>query len=165
MQPDFEDETHVFTQVARRKFLFARAMAGYTGLAEGDGQEPINAVYYKDDGDQYRPHCDGECNGGRYSIGTRLATGLSYCEVADVGGYTLFTRSGLKVVPKPRQMLFFGYMFDHATPGEKMDHGFTEHTGCPLRRGKKWIATMWYREGVDAQKNWEFFSRRGRDGV
>ena len=25
------------------------------------------------------------------------------------GGYTLFTRSGLKMVPKPRQMLFFGY--------------------------------------------------------
>ena len=165
MQPDFEDETHVFTQVARRKFLFARDVAGYAGLVEGDGQEPVNAVYYKDDGDQYRPHCDGECGGGKYSIGTRLATGLSYCEVADEGGYTLFTRSGLKVVPKPRQMLFFGYMFDHATPGEKMDHGLTEHTGCPLRRGKKWIATMWYREGVDAEKNWEYFSRRGAFGV
>ena len=85
--------------------------------------------------------------------------------MADEGGYTLFTRSGLKVVPKPRQMLFFGYMFDRATPGEKMDHGLTEHTGCPLRRGKKWIATMWYREGVDAEKNWEYFSRRGAYGV
>ena len=33
-------------------------MPGYD-VVEGVGQEPINAVYYKDDGDQYRPHCDG----------------------------------------------------------------------------------------------------------
>ena len=41
----------------------------------------MNAVYYKDSGDQYRPHCDGECGGGRYYLGARLATGLSYCQV------------------------------------------------------------------------------------
>ena len=165
MQPDFDDESHIFTQVARRKFAFAREAAGYAHLQEGDGQEPVNAVYYKDNGDQYRPHCDGECGGGRYYLGSRLATGLSYCQVADQGGYTLFTRTGLKVVPKPRQMLFFGYMFNGANQGEAMDNGWTEHTGCPLRRGKKWIATMWYREGVTAEKNWEYYSRRGSQGV
>jgi hypothetical protein len=85
--------------------------------------------------------------------------------VAERGGYTLFTRSGLKVVPKPRQMLFFGYMFNGATVGEAMDNGLTEHTGCPLRQGRKWIATMWYRENVTAEKNWEYFSRRGAFGV
>ena len=37
--------------------------------------------------------------------------------------------------------------------------------GCPLRRGKKWIATMWYREGVTAERNWEYYSRRGSQGV
>ena len=152
-------------QVARRKFAFAREAAGYAHLQEGDGQEPVNAVYYKDNGDQYRPHCDGECGGGRDYLGSRLATGLSYCQVADQGGYTLFTRTGLKVVPKPRQMLFFGYMFNGANQGEAMDNGWTEHTGCPLRRGKKWIATMWYREGVTAEKNWEYYSRRGSQGV
>ena len=90
---------------------------------------------------------------------------LSCGQVAEQGGYTLFTRTGLKVVPKPRQMLFFGYMFDSAIPGEYMDNGFTEHTGCPLRRGKKWIATMWYRENVTVTKNWEYYSRRGSQGV
>jgi hypothetical protein len=82
-------------QVARRKFAFAREAAGYAHLHEGDGQvgprphahcaptpnpsptpnpnqEPVNAVYYKDNGDQYRPHCDGECSGGRCFLGTRL---------------------------------------------------------------------------------------------
>ena len=32
----------------------------------------------------------------------------------------------------------------------------------PLREGKKWIATMWYREGVDAEKNWEYWNRINR---
>ena len=165
MYPDFDDESDVVTQLARRKFAFAREVARYPEIVEGPGQEPVNAVYYKDNGDQYRPHCDGECSGGRYFLGTRLATGLSYCQVAEQGGYTLFTRTGLKVVPKPRQMLFFGYMFDGANQGEPMDNGWTEHTGCPLRRGKKWIATMWYREGVTAERNWEYYSRRGSQGV
>ena len=26
-----------------------------------------------------------------------------------------------------------------------MDRGHTEHSGCPLRKGRKWIATMWFR--------------------
>jgi prolyl 4-hydroxylase len=115
------------------------------------GQEPINADYYKEYGDEYRAHCDGECNGGRHRTGARLATSLTYCEVAERGGYTLFTRSGLKVVPRRREMLFFGYKNNHT---RAMDHGHTEHTGCPLREGKKWIATQWYRDGVSEDHDW-----------
>ena len=165
MMPNFDDPAFTVTRWARRKFAFAREVAGYGGVEEGDGQEPINAVYYKDFGDQYRPHCDGECNGGKYSLGTRLATSLSYCVTADEGGYTVFTKSGLKVVPTAGQMLFFGYLYDGNTPGVPMDHGHTEHSGCPLRRGSKWIATMWFREGVTEEKNWEYYSRRSRGGV
>ena len=94
--------------------------------------------------DEYLPHCDGQCYGGAYRKGERIATSLTYCSVAEKGGYTTFTRSGLKVVPKPRQMLFFGYKLPPLSEGEapRMDNGFTEHTGCPLRKGQKWIATM-----------------------
>lgn len=142
MVPDFTNEDHLITGIARRKFAFAREVAGYD-VVEGVGQEPVNAVYYKDNGDQYRPHCDGECAGGRYSLGSRVASSLTYCTIADQGGYTLFTRTGLKVVPQKRQMLFFGYFFNGTVaPGVAMDNGHTEHTGCPLRKGRKWIATM-----------------------
>ena len=48
-------------------------------------------------------------------------------------------------------MLYFGYKL----PGDKMDNGRTEHSGCPLRKGRKWIATMWFREGVTPERNWE----------
>ena len=159
MYPDFDDESDVVTQLARRKFAFAREVARYPEIVEGPGQEPVNAVYYKDYDDQYRPHCDGECNGGKWRLGMRVATSLTYCTVADKGGYTLFTKSALKVVPKPGQMLFFGYKMNGS---HAMDPGHTEHTGCPLREGKKWIATMWYREGVDAEKNWEYWNRINR---
>ena len=57
MVPDFDDETNVVTKIVRRKFAFARDVAEYTELVEGAGQEPLNSVYYKEDGDQYRPHC------------------------------------------------------------------------------------------------------------
>jgi len=166
MYPDYDDPASAVTRLAHRKFAFAREVAGYANLQEGEGQEPINAVYYKDNGDQYRPHCDGECNGNKYWEGQRIATSLSYCLVADQGGYTYFSRSGLKVVPKARQMLFFGYLFDGASSvGDRMDNGQTEHTGCPLRVGHKWIATMWFRAGVTAERNWEYYSRKGAFGV
>jgi hypothetical protein len=181
-------------------------VAEYEELVEGEGQEPLNSVYYKNLDDQYRPHCDGQCHGGRYRKGERIATSLTYCAVADKGGYTMFSRTGLKVVPQIRQMLFFGYKLVRTTPGHAsplaaqpnartadplrpvrscadatcavgcaarvrtqppavedgmplMDKGHTEHTGCPLREGSsaKWIATMWYREGMTAERGWEQF--------
>ena len=42
-----------------------------------------------------------------------------------------------------------------------MDKGHTEHTGCPIREGTKWIATMWYREGMTAERGWEHFRTGG----
>jgi hypothetical protein len=55
----------------------------------------------QDNGDQYTPHCDGECHGGRWREGKRIATGLVYCEAPEQGGKTLFTKSGLKVRTPP----------------------------------------------------------------
>ena len=47
---------------------------------------------------------------------------LAYCLTAEKGGYTLFTRVGLKVVPKRRQLLFFGYFYNDAIGiGKAMD--------------------------------------------
>ena len=31
----------------------------------------------------------------------------------------------------------------------KMDSGLTSHSGCPVYEGEKWLATMWFRKGVD----------------
>ena len=152
MYPDFDDPTNIITKMVRRKFAFAREVAEYEDLIENEGQEPLNAVFYKDYDDQYRSHCDGECHGGPWRTGRRIATSLTYCQTADKGGYTTFDRAGIKVVPKKGQMLFFGYKLNGKPT---MDAGMTEHSGCPLREGKKWVATMWFREGMTKQKGWD----------
>ncbi|KAL1503089.1 hypothetical protein AB1Y20_011153 [Prymnesium parvum] len=151
MYPDFEDNTNTVTKLSHKLFQFAREVAGYTSLYPNAGQEPVNAVFYKDYDDQYRAHCDGECRGGLYREGRRIATALVYCQAPEEGGATLFTRSGLKVLPEKGTMLFFGYKLN----GSTMDNGHTEHSGCPLRKGRKWIATMWFREGVTPENDWQ----------
>ena len=79
------------------------------------------------------------------------ATPCSVPRTTQEGGHTIFSLSAIKVVPRKRRMLFFGYKLN----GSRMDDGHTEHSGCPLREGRKWIATMWYREGMTAEKGWE----------
>lgn len=155
MYPDYADKASTHTRIAQRMLAFAREWGGYTSL-ELPGQEPINAVYYKDEGDEYKSHCDGGCNGERFTTGRRVATSLLYCEGAERGGYTLFTRSGLKVAGRRGQLLFFGYKLkQNVSEHSLMDSGHTDHTGCPLRAGRKWIATMWFREGVSEEWSWD----------
>ena len=82
MYPDYDDEANVITRMVRRKFAFAREVAEYEELVEGEGQEPLNSVYYKNWDDQYRPHCDGQCYGGPYRRGERIrvrAAGANVC--------------------------------------------------------------------------------------
>jgi hypothetical protein len=43
----------------------------------------------------------------------------------------------------------------------KFDTGLTEHSGCPVFEGEKWIATTWMREGVSTQHTWESFDPSG----
>jgi hypothetical protein len=84
------------------------------------------------------------------------ATECVACGGGGVAGHgtRLLTPRASPTLPPP-EMLFFGYFFDgKLVPGTRMDDGWTEHTGCPTREGKKWIATMWYRQGVTKEKDW-----------
>lgn len=48
------------------------------------------------------------------------------------------------------------------SPDGIMDSGYTQHSGCPVRKGQKWIATAWLREGVTAQYNSDLFEPSGK---
>ena len=41
------------------------------------------------------------------------------------------------------------------------DTGLTEHAGCPVREGEKWVATQWMREGVNTKETWMLFDPQG----
>jgi len=113
------------------------------------GQEPFTIIQYNKD-DQYTPHCDGSCDFSKHKSTGRVATAVLYCKVADKGGATTFTKSNIFVKPSVGTATFFSYKGSDG----RMDDGYTEHSGCPVLEGEKWITTAWMREGVTADNNW-----------
>jgi hypothetical protein len=67
--------------------------------------------------------------------------------VPELGGATTFTKADIFVRPEPLTATVFTYM----GPNGQLDTGYTEHSGCPIRQGEKWIATAWMREGVSLE--------------
>lgn len=147
--PPLSDPEHELTRLTGQMFSVTRSLTGYEVYPPG--QEPVNAVLYKHLGDEYRPHCDGSCTGGQHRTGERIATSIVYCRSASKGGQTSFTEGALKVQPGMGDMLLFAYRYANGS----MTGREAEHSGCPIREGKKWIATQWYREGLSDTWNWE----------
>lgn len=88
----------------------------------------------------------------------RVATAVLYCEVPELGGATTFTKADVFVRPKKGMATIFTYM----TPDGIMDSGYTQHSGCPVRQGQKWIATTWLREGVTLEYHSDYFEPSGK---
>lgn len=69
----------------------------------------------------------------------------------------MFTRSDLIVKPKVGAATFFGFKGANGI----MDEGYTEHSGCPILEGEKWVITFWMREGVSSEEPWTLFDTNG----
>eukprot|EP00428_Durinskia_dybowskii_P068397 CAMPEP_0170393890 /NCGR_PEP_ID=MMETSP0117_2-20130122/20965_1 /TAXON_ID=400756 /ORGANISM="Durinskia baltica, Strain CSIRO CS-38" /LENGTH=419 /DNA_ID=CAMNT_0010650121 /DNA_START=212 /DNA_END=1471 /DNA_ORIENTATION=+ len=120
------------------------------------GQEDFTIIQYNPD-DQYTPHCDGSCDNSQHISTGRVATAVLYCQAANRGGATSFTKSDIFVVPKRGSATFFSYK---GADG-RMDDGYTEHSGCPVLEGEKWITTVWMREGVSESQPWHLSDPTG----
>lgn len=121
-----------------------------------DGQEEFTIIQYNKE-DEYKSHCDGDCNNELHNLGGRVATAILYCIVPEKGGGTTFSRADIFVKPKKYMATFFTYKGKDG----HMDEGYTEHSGCPVYEGEKWIATVWMREGVSADDPWTNFDPAG----
>lgn len=157
INPPLREADSELMRLVGRMFSVTRNLTGYKVYPPG--QEPVNAVLYREVGDEYRPHCDGTCTGAHYKPGERIATSILYCNVAELGGQTSFTEGTHKVVPVQGDMLLFAYRYSDG----RMTANEAEHSGCPIRRGQKWIATQWYREGVNENWNWQDVNHVLRD--
>lgn len=148
--------------LSRRVYDYTNHVLGLD--IEEHGQEDLMSIQYFGRGiddeqpDRYTPHCDGDCTGLPHKNGTRMATMVMYCDVADRGGHTNFRNAGVHVKPEKGSAVFFSYI-DPVT--KTMDSGFTEHSGCPVFEGSKKIVTQWVRLGVDAENPWNSFNTLG----
>ena len=89
--------------------------------------------------------------------GGRVATAVMYCKVAEVGGGTTFSKADVFVKPTKGMATLFSYR----GPDGIMDPGYTEHSGCPVIEGEKWITTFWMRDGVSKDKPHDQFDPYG----
>ncbi|KAK0048093.1 prolyl 4-hydroxylase subunit alpha-2 [Biomphalaria pfeifferi] len=72
------------------------------------------------------------------NYGNRMATFLIYLTDVERGGSTAFPGADLVVSPTKGNAVFW-YSF---TPDGEIDH-LTEHAGCPVVIGEKWIINKW----------------------
>ena len=63
----------------------------------------------------------------------------------------------MHVKPKSGQAVFFSYRGANGT----MDTELTEHSGCPVVQGTKWVVTQWMRAGVSKSEHWTRFDPTG----
>ncbi|KAH9513613.1 hypothetical protein Btru_033490 [Bulinus truncatus] len=70
----------------------------------------------------------------------RLATFLFYLNDVDKGGSTVFKDVQLSVAPR-KNMALFWYNYNTSN---RLDE-YTNHAGCPVLHGQKWIANKWIR--------------------
>jgi len=163
IDPEFEEDhdEELSARVAQRVYAYASHVLNKTITYEG--QEQLVSIQYAGRGyddvepDQYKAHCDGACDGERYSWGTRAATMLMYCTIPEHGGHTNFQNANVHVKPERGAAVFFSYI---NTETDMMDKGLTQHSGCPTFEGEKKIVTQWIRLGVTEDEPWTRLNTR-----
>jgi prolyl 4-hydroxylase len=128
-------ETPLIARIERR-------IEHITGIPAENG-EGIQLLRYRP-GAQHTPHFDflsSAIEKNRKSIersGQRIATLIMYLNNVEAGGETLFVESGLSVLPRKGNALYFQY-------GNRLGQtdAASAHAGTPVRAGEKWIATKW----------------------
>jgi prolyl 4-hydroxylase len=118
-----------------------------TGMPVENG-EGLQILHYRA-GAEYRPHFDffspEEAGSAAHMRkgGQRVSTLIMYLNDVDAGGETTFPDIGLAVAARKGCGVYFTY----CDPLGHLDRR-TLHAGAPVKRGEKWIATHWLRQGT-----------------
>ncbi|XP_059356831.1 prolyl 4-hydroxylase subunit alpha-1-like [Carassius carassius] len=127
-QSVFLDEGYpVVSRVSQR-------IADITGLSM-ESAEHLHVQNYGIGG-KYEPHYDAwDTENGR------IATFLIYMSDVEKGGATVFPEVGVALKPKKGSAVFWYNLHKNG----KVDSN-TEHAGCPVLWGNKWVANKWIHE-------------------
>lgn len=112
-------------------------------VANGEGLQ----ILHYGVGAEYQPHYDfflPESSGSAIHVakgGQRVITIIMYLNDVEEGGETIFPELDFAVAPRKGSAVYFSY----CNSENKLDR-MTLHGGSPVRRGEKWIATLWVRQ-------------------
>lgn len=112
-----------------------RRIAAITATDVRQG-EPLTVLHYAP-GQEYRPHLDALPR----TANQRIQTVLLYLNEGYEGGETRFEANGLTVAGRGGDAIAFA---NTLADGRTADPA-TRHTGLPVGRGAKWLATRWIR--------------------
>jgi prolyl 4-hydroxylase len=98
-------------------------------------------------GQQFKPHHDFFHPGEPYWEdqnkigGQRTWTAMIFLNAPEAGGATFFPNAGVKITPRPGNLLTWNNLDDFGKPND-----YSLHQGMPVEGGVKYIITKWYRE-------------------
>ncbi|KAK7086831.1 Prolyl 4-hydroxylase subunit alpha-3 [Halocaridina rubra] len=79
-----------------------------------------------------------------YPSGDRLATWMFYLSHVEAGGRTAFPQAGISVAPVKGAAVFWYSIKKNGYGNQRSEHG-----GCPVMLGHKWVANKWIRENIN----------------
>ncbi|XP_056116085.1 prolyl 4-hydroxylase subunit alpha-1-like [Rhinichthys klamathensis goyatoka] len=124
----------VFLEEDNTVARISQNIADITGLSVESAEE-LHVQNYGIGG-RYEPHFDAwdDKNG-------RIATFLIYMSDVEIGGATVFPKVGVALKPKKGSAVFWYNL--HKNGRVDLD---TQHAGCPVLVGNKWVANKWIHE-------------------
>lgn len=102
--------------------------------------EGLQVLRYKP-GEQFKAHYDYFNEQHPSSENNRISTLVMYLNDVDEGGATTFPLLGISNKPVKGSAVYFEYFYSNRKLNE-----LTLHSGDPVIRGEKWVATQWMRK-------------------
>ena len=127
-----ENENPLITKIEKR---IASLMHLPVEHAEG-----LQVLHYKP-GQEFKAHFDYFGQNHPSSNNNRISTLIVYLNDVEEGGATTFPNLGIVNIPTKGSAVYFEYFYNDEKINEQ-----TLHSGEPVIRGEKWVATQWMRK-------------------
>ena len=102
--------------------------------------EGLQVLHYEP-GQEFKAHFDYFGQNHPSSNNNRISTLVTYLNDVEEGGATTFPNLGIVNIPTKGSAVYFEYFYNDQETNE-----LTLHSGEPVIRGEKWVATQWMRK-------------------